>query len=216
MEQVVAASNAGLLLSGFSETVELVVLSFALAVGMGLVMASFRVSPVPPLRWIGTLYVEYFRNTPLLILMLLFFSGFAKIKLRFSGFTAAAIALGLYTGAFVTEVLRSGINAVDRGQVEAARSLGLSFTRMLFHVVLPQAVRTVVPPLGTLMIASIKNSAIAEVISVNELTFQGDLIISREANAVFIGLVVAALYLSLTIPASVLVNWLERRLQIRR
>ena len=191
-------------------------LSFALAIIVGSVMASFRVAPIPPLRWLGTLYVEYFRNTPLLILMLIFFSGFAKIGIRFSGFTAAVIALGLYTGAFVAEVLRSGISAIDRGQIEAARSLGLSFTRMLWTVVLPQAFRTVVPPLGNLLIAAIKNSAIAEVISVNELAFQGDLIVSRRANWLPIGLAVAGLYLALTIPAGVAVNYLEQKLAIRR
>jgi glutamate transport system permease protein len=215
-QAVAATSNAGLLRSGFWVTLELVALSFMLALAMGFVMASFRVSPLAPLRWLGTVYVEYFRNTPLLILMLIFFAGFAKISLQLSNFTASILALGLYTGAFVTEALRSGINAVDRGQVEAARSLGLSFVQMLRLVVLPQAFRTVVPPLGNLFIACIKNSAIAEVISVSELSFQGDLIISREAKPVLYGLVVAVGYLMLTIPAGVAVNWLERQVAIRR
>src|SRR2546421_1242745 len=147
MTALLAETNAGLLRSGFFVTLNLIGLSFALALVLGAAMASFRVSPVPPLRWLGTAYVEYFRNTPLAVLMLLFFFGFPKIALNFSNFVDAVLALGIYTGAFVTETLRSGINSVDRGQVEAARSLGLSFTQMLRLVVLPQAFRTVVPPL---------------------------------------------------------------------
>lgn len=214
--QVVAQTNLDLLRSGFFVTIQLVVLSFALALAMGFVMASFRVSPVPPLRWLGTVYVEYFRNTPLAVFMLLFFFGFARIGLLLSAFVSAVLALGLYTGAFVTETIRSGINAVDRGQVEAARSLGLSFTQMLRLVVLPQAFRTVVPPLGNIFIACIKNSAIASVIAVFDLTYQGEVILPRVGNPIPISLAVAAGYLILTIPAGFFVNWLERKVAIRR
>ena len=216
MTVILGAIDYGLLRTGFAETIKLVLVSFSLAVVVGFVMASFRVSPVPPLRWLGTAYVEYFRNTPLLILMLIFFFGFPKIDLPFSSFTCAAMALGLYTGAFVTEAIRSGINSIDRGQVEAARALGLSFVKMMRLIVLPQAVRTVIPPLGNLLIACIKNSAVAEVIAVVELSYQGDRVATAEANPIPVALAVAAGYLILTIPAGVLVNYLERRLAIRR
>ena len=209
-------TNFDLLRSGFWVTLELVVLSFALAVAIGFVMASFRVGPVPPLRWLGTIYVEYFRNTPLAVLMLLFFFGLARVGLLLSSFVSAVLALGLYTGAFVTEALRAGISAVDKGQVEAARSLGLTFVQMLRLVVLPQAFRTVVPPLGNLFIACIKNSGIASIIAVFDLTYQGEVLLPRQADPIGIGLLVAAGYLSLTIPAGILVNWVEGRLAIRR
>lgn len=210
------AIDYGLLRSGFLVTLRLVVLAFALALAVGIVMASFRVSPVPPLRWLGTIYVEYFRNTPLLVLMLLVFFGLPKIGFLLSAFASAALALGLYTGAFVTETVRAGINSVERGQVEAARSVGLSFLQMMRLVVLPQAIRTVVPPLGNLLIACIKNSAIAQTIAVFDLMYQSDRIITDTAKGIQVGVAVIAAYLVLTIPAGIAVNVAERRLAIRR
>lgn len=201
---------------GFHTTVSLTLWSFALAFAIGVLVASFRVSPIPPLRWVGALYVETIRNTPLPVLFVLFFFGFPKAGVIYSPFTSAVIVLGAYTGAFVGETVRAGINAVGAGQVEAARSLGLTFTQVLGIVVLPQALRTVVAPLGSVFIALTKNSSIAYTISVLELTGIADRLNTETARPIPVFLGAAAAYLVVTFPSGLLVGVLERRTAIRR
>ncbi len=197
-------------------TVLLTVLSFLAALVAGTVVAAFRVSPVPPLRGFGTTWVESLRNTPLTVLMVLFFFGFTKVGIRYSAFTSAVIVLSAYTSAFVAETVRSGINAVARGQADAARSLGLTFPQVLALVVLPQAFRTVVAPLGSIFIALTKNSSIASVISVMEISEVADRLNNETARpfAVFAGAALA--YLALTLPSGFLVGALERKVAIKR
>jgi glutamate transport system permease protein len=179
-------------------------------------VAAFRVGPITPLRVLGTTYVETVRNTPLTVLFVLFFFGLTKVGVLFSPFVTAVIVLGGYTGAFVGETVRSGINAVASGQAEAARAIGLTFPQTLFIVVLPQALRTVVAPLGSLFIALIKNSSIAFIISVPELVFRTDSLANDTARAlpVFVGAAVA--YLCMTIPSGFAWAALERRVAIKR
>src|SRR5215207_7536989 len=112
-------------------TMSLTLLSFATAFVIGIVVASCRVSPIPPLRVAGTFYVETVRNTPLTVLFVLFFFGLTKVGIKYGAFTTAVIVLGGYTGAFIGETVRSGINTVSRGQTEAARALGLTFPQVL-------------------------------------------------------------------------------------
>jgi glutamate transport system permease protein len=197
-------------------TAELTVLSFLVALVIGTVVAGFRVSPVPPLRWVGTLYVETIRNTPLLLLMLLFFFGFTQIGIQYSTFTSAIIVLSAYTGTFVAETVRAGINTVASGQAEAARSLGLSFTQMLGIVILPQAFRAVVAPLGSVLIALIKNSALASVIGVMDLTFLTGQLSNSTARPVAVYVGAAFFYMALALPAGWAVGWLERRVAVKR
>jgi glutamate transport system permease protein len=197
-------------------TAELTALSFVLAMVIGTVVAGFRVSPVPPLRWVGTLYVELIRNTPLLLLMLLFFFGFTQIGVTYSPFTSGIIVLSAYTGAFVAETVRAGINTVATGQAEAARSLGLSFVQLLGLVVLPQAFRSVVAPLGSVLIALIKNSALASVIGVIDLTFLSEQLSNATARPVAVYVGAALFYMALALPAGWAVGWLERRVAIKR
>src|SRR5437762_1577592 len=166
----VVTSHLGDYLDGMRTTAALTVISFAFALVLGTLAAAGRVSPVPPLRWAGTVYVETVRNTPLVVLMFLCYFGLPKVGLRFSEFPTALLALSLYTGAFVTETVRAGINTVPAGEAEAARALGLSFRQVLGAVVIPQALRSVVAPLGSLFIALIKNSAVASTIAVVELS----------------------------------------------
>jgi glutamate transport system permease protein len=201
---------------GVRTTVFLTITSFAVAMVVGITLAACRVSPIPPLRIAATFYVETVRNTPLTALFLLFFFGLTKVGIRYSGFVTAVIVLGGYTGAFVGEAVRSGINAVSRGQAEAARAIGLTFWQTLIVVILPQALRTVVAPIGSLFIALIKNSSIAGVIAVPELVFRTDLLTNATARPIpiYIGAVVA--YLALTIPSGVAFAALERRAAIKR
>jgi putative glutamine transport system permease protein len=183
---------------------------------IGTFVALFRLAPLPLVPGFARAEVEVFRNTPLLVQMQLFWLGLGSIGIRLSPFVAAAAALSLYTGAYVTEAVRSGVATVGAGQMEAARSLGLSFAGAMRFVVLPQAFRAVVPPLGNLFIAMIKNSAIASAIAVAELLYVSEVLDGRTFRTfeIFTGVLVG--YLSLTLPAGVVVRHLERRLELRR
>lgn len=212
----VVLDNLDVFAAGARTTVALTLLSFAVAMAIGITIAACRVSPIPPLRFVGAFYVETVRNTPLTVLFLLFFFGLTKVGILYSGFTTAVIVLGGYTGAFVGETVRSGINSVSRGQAEAARAIGLTFPQTLLVIVLPQALRTVVAPIGSLFIALIKNSSIAGIIAVPELVFRSDGLANSSARPipVFVGAVVA--YLALTIPSGIAFAALERRVGIKR
>jgi glutamate transport system permease protein len=208
--------NLDVYLEGLRTTLALVFLSYAAALALGTLVAAARVSPVPPLRLGGGLYVELVRNTPLVVLMFLFLFGLPKLGLVFSPFRCAVLALSLYTGAFVAETVRSGVNAVPSGQAEAARALGLTFPQTLGTVVLPQALRTVVAPLGSLFIALIKNSAVAFTISVPELARRVDQLNTETAQTIPLLIGAAIAYLALTVPSGLAFGVLERRLAVRR
>ena len=147
-------------------TLKLAFVSFGIALIVGVIIVSFRVSPVPPLVKFATWFVSVFRNIPLLVIFFLALFGLGDLNLVFDYFPTAAVALGLYSGAYVAEVLRSGINAVPQGQAEAGRSIGLGFTQLLRHIIIPQAFRTVIGPIGNLFVANFKNTAVASTISV--------------------------------------------------
>ena len=201
---------------GIRNTVALTLASFAGALVIGLVIATFRVSPVPPLRAAGTTYVETIRNIPPLVLIFVFFFGFPYIDITYPPFVSAGIMLAIYTGAFIGEAVRAGINTVARGQAEASRSLGLTFTQTLGLVVMPQALRSVVPPLGNLFIALVKNTSLASVISVHELTFVSKRLITDTAQGLVVFFGTAVAYLILTLPAGWVVGRIERRAAIKR
>jgi len=197
-------------------TILLTLASFAGAMVIGVVVAACRVSPVPPLRTAAATYTEVARNTPLTVLMLLGAFGLPDLGIRIPLLPTAILALSLYTGAFIAEAVRSGINAVGAGQTEAARSLGLGFGQILSVVVLPQALRTVVAPIANLFIALTKNSSVAYVISVTEMTGIGRILGNQTARPVqaFIGCALG--YLLLTLPVGAAFGVLERRVAIRR
>jgi putative glutamine transport system permease protein len=211
-----------LYLTGLRLTLELTAYSLFGSLILGLVIALLRIAPLAPLRWIGTAYVEFFRNTPLLAQ--LFFWGFGSplIGIRFSPdpleglFRAATAGLITYHTAYVAEVIRSGLISIERGQIDAARSLGLSYLQMLRYIQIPQAVRMVVPPLGNVAIALSKNTSQASVLGVAELLFAGEIVEARTFRAAEAFAAVAALYLLLTLPLAGVVNYLERRLAVVR
>lgn len=212
----VVLDNLGTYAEGMRTTVSLTLLSFAMAMVVGTVVAAFRVSPVRPLRWAGATYVELVRNTPLAVLFVLFYFGLTKVGIRYAEFTTAVIVLGGYTSAFIAETVRSGVNAVSTGQAEAARALGLTFPQVLRIVVLPQAFRTVVAPIGNLFIALTKNSSVASVISVVELTEVADRLNTSTARPIPVFLGAAAAYIVLTLPSGWAVGAIERRVAIKR
>jgi glutamate transport system permease protein len=202
---------------GFVTTLELSVLASALALTLGTVLAAMRVSPVPTLRAAGAAYVELVRNTPLTLVFFFVVFVLPQLDILLPFFVFAVIALTVYHAAFFCEAVRSGINAVGAGQAEAARSIGLTFGQTLQLVVLPQALRTVVPPLINVVIALIKNSSIAAAFAVAELTAVGTRLANTNGDAVIQILVgVAVCYLVLTLPSGWLAGRLERRVAVMR
>lgn len=222
---------------GFLVTLQICVLAAIGALILGALVAVLRISPVPPLRALGTAYVTVFRNMPLTVVM--FFSAFGLPALGSNAdflriplvdslfqrlgtdlpyFRFALIALVLYTAAFVCEALRSGVNAVSPGQAEAARSLGLTFGQNLRHVVLPQSWKAATVPLGSVMIAMIKNSALIGFFGVvGDLSQSADQLTSAEGYAfvpVAIGISIG--YLIMTVPLGVLLDRLEKRQAVAR
>jgi His/Glu/Gln/Arg/opine family amino acid ABC transporter permease subunit len=213
----VIVDNLDIFVQGYLITILLAVAAMALAVAIGTVMASLRVWGGALLSGIAGFYVEFFRNTPLLVQLFFYATLFAPRNLGLSSdpVIVAIVGLGIYTGAFVTEAIRSGILSVDPGQLDAARSLGMSQVSTVRLVVLPQAVRTVIPPLGNLSIALVKNTSLASAISAREVLFVGLLVQSRTFSLEPFLAIVAA-YWSLTIPLSIAVARLERRLVFAR
>jgi len=208
----VLLDNRGLILDGFVQTLYVSGLSAVICLVVGTLLAVLRVSPLPPLRWFGTAYVTIVRNTPLVLVFILVVHGLPELGLHGSFFTRAVIALSTYTSAFVCEIVRSGILTVPAGQAEAARALGMTFGQNLRLVIMPQALRAVVPPLASVLIALVKNSAVAEAFGVLELTGTMDRLVNENANALLaIFLAVAALYVLVTLGISAVFRLLERQ-----
>lgn len=213
----VLLDNLGLYGRAFLGTIELFLVAAVGSLILGAIVAGMRVSPVPILRAFGTVYVNLIRNTPLTLV--LFFFAFAYPRLEIvdlSFFTRACIGLILYTAAFVCEVLRSGINTVPVGQAEASRALGFGFGQTLTTIVMPQAVRAVVPPLTNVQIALLKNTTIASGFSV----FQAGGIyqeLSENGYNVLVGLLWIALgFLILVVPLTLLQRNLDRRWSVAK
>jgi glutamate transport system permease protein len=209
--------NFPLLRDAFLTTLRVSLLAGLLALVLGTLLAAFRVSPIPPLRGLATFYVEVFRNTPLTVVFFFIIFGLPQIDFAVGFFPGAVLAVGLYTAAFVCEAIRSGINTVAPGQAEASRAIGLTFGQSLREVVLPQAFRTVVPPLGNVFIAMVKNTSIAAGFAVTELTAS----LARLSNAnggeiLLVLLAVVLAYMLITVPLAFLVSRVERRVAILR
>ncbi|WP_028478634.1 amino acid ABC transporter permease [Nocardia sp. CNY236] len=215
------------ILEAFWVTIELTVLSAIGALIIGTVVAAMRVSPVPVARWIGTAYVTVFRNTPLTLIIVFMSLGlYTTMGWRLAGegpnslaqnnFRFAVAGLSLYTAAFVCESLRAGINTVPMGQSEAGRSLGFGFVQNLRLVVLPQAFRSVIAPLGSVVIALTKNSTIASAIGVAEAAMLMKKMTENEAAALAIGAIFALGFVVLTLPTGLFFGWLAKRYEVAR
>jgi glutamate transport system permease protein len=216
------------LVSAFWTTIQLTVLSAIGALVIGTVLAGMRVSPVPVARWIGTAYVTVFRNTPLtLIILFCSFGLYQTMGIRLApensptslvdnNFRLAVLGLSVYTAAFVCESLRSGINTVHVGQAEAGRSLGLTFGQNLRLIVLPQAFRAVIAPLGSVLIALTKNTTIASVIGVAEASLLMKTMIENEAAIFVVGGIFALGFVILTLPMGLLFGYLGKRMEVAR
>lgn len=211
--------NADLLGKAFVTTLWLSIAAGALSLVWGVVLAAFRVSPIGPLRTFGTAYVNVFRNTPLTLLFLFLLVGappLLGLTVPF-GFPMALVAMTLYTATFVCEVVRSGVNSVGVGQAEAARSIGLSFFQTLGQVILPQAFRSVIPPLINVYIAHVKNTSVAAGFALFELTASAQRLSNQNPSdvvAIFAG--IGLCYLVITIPMGLASQRIERKVAIAR
>ncbi|MEU3570909.1 amino acid ABC transporter permease [Kitasatospora sp. NPDC036755] len=201
---------------GFLGTLSLFAVSAVLSLVLGVLIAGFRVSPVKPLRVFGTLWVTVLRNTPLTLLFFIVVLGLPRFDITLPFYTFAVLALGCYTSAFVCESMRAGINTVPTGQGEAARSLGMSFGQTMGLVVLPQAYRSVVAPIGSVMIALAKNTAIAGSFSVTELLGTYRTINELGYSIIWTFVWIAVGYLIITLAISAVFNLLERRVAVSR
>jgi His/Glu/Gln/Arg/opine family amino acid ABC transporter permease subunit len=210
--------NLDAFVEGFGTTVQIVVVSFVVAMAVGTLVAAFRVAPNPWLQRAGGIYVETFRNVPLLVLIFISYPGLRRAGVDISAYVAGVASLGLYTAAYVAEVLRSGVFRVSTGQIEASLSLGFSYPQTLRRIVLPQAFRTVISPLGSLIIAMIKNSAIlgGSILALDDLLKTGRLIQARTFETIPAFVWAAAGYLILTGLATLAIRVLETRYAVRR
>lgn len=216
------------LLDAFWATIKLTVLSTVGSLVLGTIIAAMRVSPVPVARWIGAAYVTIFRNTPLtLIIIFCSFGLFQTMGVKLAAdnsstfivdnnFRLAVLGLSVYTAAFVCESLRSGINTVNVGQAEAGRSLGLTFAQNLRLIVLPQAFRAVIAPLGSVLIALTKNTTVASVIGVAEASLLMKKMIENEAAIFVVGGIFALGFVILTLPTGLLFGYLSKRFEVAR
>lgn len=209
--------NRDLFITGFLNTIFLFVLAGIGALALGTLLAAMRVSPVPVLRLLGAGYVTIFRNTPLTLVFFFFAFAYPRLGLiDVSFFVRAVLALTVYTAAFVCEVVRSGINTVDVGQAEASRALGLTFTLTLTEIVFPQAIRSVVPPITSVLNALLKNTTVAAGFAVAEAG-QITPTLSERGAPVLLGMVWIAIgFLILVVPLTVTQRALEKRWSVAR
>ncbi|MEW9531515.1 amino acid ABC transporter permease [Microbispora sp. NPDC049125] len=223
MEAVV--EELPVILQAFWLTVKLAVISGLISLVWGVVLAAMRVSPLPVLRGAGTVYVNILRNTPLTLIIVFCGLGlgtvmnvqFSSDDLSVNNFWLSTIGLSAYTAAFVCEVVRSGVNTVPLGQAEAARSIGLTFLQTLRLVILPQAVRAVIAPLGTVLNALIKNTTVAAAIGVAEAALRMKNMFDAHGDAIipiFLGF--AAGFVILTLPIGLLFGRLAQRMAVAR
>ena len=201
-----------LLLVGAGVTIKITALSVALGVVVGLFVGIARISRIKLLRVLAAIYVDFFRGTPLLVQIFLVYFALPVITgQRVDPFVAAIGSCGINSGAYVAEIFRAGIQSIDKGQMEAGRSLGMTWVQTMRYIIVPQAFKRVIPPLGNEFIALLKDSSLVSVIGFEELTRRGQLIIAKTYGSLEIWLSVAVIYLAMTLTISRFVAYLERR-----
>ena len=192
-------------------TVAVSIVAMAIALAIGLVVALLRLSRSKALNVVASAYVEVIRGTPLLVQLFIIYYGLPQYGIRLSAFAAGVLGLGMNYGAYIAEVYRAGILSVDRGQWEAGGSVGLSRVDLMRYIILPQAIRVVLPPIGNYFISMLKDSALVSTISVVELLRAAQLRVAITFRAMDIYLIVAIIYFVLSYPCSILIRYLESR-----
>lgn len=201
-----------ILILGAGVTIEITAFSVAVGFFIGLFVGIARISQFKVLRVLAAIYADCIRGTPLLVqIFLIYFALPMVIGQRVEPFIAAVAACGINSGAYVSEIFRAGIQAIDIGQMEAGRSLGMTWWQTMYSIILPQAIRNILPPLGNEFIAMLKDSSLVSVIGFEELTRRGQLIIAQTYGSFEIWMTVAILYLIMTLAISRIVSLLEKR-----
>jgi polar amino acid transport system permease protein len=202
------------LLRGAGVTIGLVVASGLAGTIIGLVFGTLRSAPFAPIRWLASIYTNFIRGIPILIILLFLYYEIPLLfpYATFSQTITAVIGLSVYAGAYIAEIFRGSIQAIPRGQLEAAEALGLNYVQKMRHVVLPQALKIAVPPGIGFLIALVKASSLVSVISATDLTRAGRIVTSQNHQPLTTFLIIAALYFVISYPLSLLGRWYERRL----
>lgn len=209
---VVVKSHMGYFMVGALITLEITALSVGFGMALGLISALFRMSKLRIGRFIATAYIDFFRGTPLFVQILLLYFGVLPLIFDASPIVAAVIACSLNSGAYIAEIVRAGIQAVEKGQMEAARSLGMTKIQAMKYVILPQAYKIVIPPLINEFIAMLKDTSLVSAIAASELTYRGSMLYSTTYEAAWIWGTVAMIYFIMTKALSVMGDYAERRL----
>lgn len=205
-----------LLITGAGITIQITAISVGLGLIIGMFVGIARISNVKLLRWLAAIYIDFLRGTPLLVqIFLIYFALPVLLGQRVDPFIAAITACGINSGAYIAEIFRAGIQAIDEGQMEAGRSLGMTWVQTMRYIIVPQAFKNIVPPLGNEFIALLKDSSLVSVIGFEELTRRGQLIIARTYGSLEIWISVAIIYLVMTLTISRLVAYLEKRLDTK-
>jgi His/Glu/Gln/Arg/opine family amino acid ABC transporter permease subunit len=201
----------GPLLLGAVTTVEITLLSFIVALSIGLLFALLKLGAPKPVVWLINLYVEVFRNTPVLAQVFIIYFGLAYIGIQVAAIPAAVVGLGLNGGAIMTEIIRSGLAAVHKGQREAALSVGMTPWTSLRFIILPQTWRITLPPMGNYAIALLKDTAVVSAIAAPEIMFYARNLVTSTFDTTFIYVLAALLYFALSFPLARMVSHFEQR-----
>ena len=207
----VAVENFGPLVAGLLITVQLTLVVIVLALIFALLVALAGMSRLPPLRWLVRSYIEAIRGTPLLLQLIYIYYVLPEIGIRLNAFTAGVIGLTLNYSAYLSEVYRGGIQAVPRGQHDAAAALGMTSTLAMRRIILPQAIRIIIPTLGNYFISLFKDTALCSVVSIQEVVFTAQIIAARNFQYFTLYTIVGAMYFVVSFPAARLVGYLERK-----
>jgi len=211
----VISASLPFLLEGLLVTLGLTIVSILIGIVIGSLAGIARVSKVKILRSVATVYIDFIRGTPLLVQVFLIYFGIPGLTGSPVPSTVAAIvALSINSGAYVAEIVRAGIQSIDKGQEEAAKSLGMSAVQAMRYIIFPQTIRRILPPLGNEFISLLKESSLVSAISIEELLRKGQIVITRNFRPFEIYITVALMYLVMTLLISQLVRWMERRLRI--
>ena len=208
----ILTNNWSSFLTGFWNTILCSVIALIFSLILGVIFALLEVAPPKIGRSIAHIYIDIFRNIPLLVIVMIFYLIVPRFLVRLSGFQAGTIGLTLYTSAFIAETVRSGINSIGDGQMEGARSNGMTYIQAMRYVILPQALKIVIPPLGNQFVNLIKNSSVLAFVAGFDLMYQAQLIAFASFQTIDTYVVVGLFYLVLTLPLSYYMRHLEKKL----
>lgn len=210
----ILTTYSDVLIDGFLNTLYSSIIALLFSLIIGTLMAIFQLSKNKWIKGLANAYVEFFKNIPLLIIVMFFYVVVPLYWFSIDGFTAGTIGLTIYTSAFIAETVRAGIMGVPKGQTEAGLSTGLTQSETMRYIILPQAFKIVIPPLGNQFINLVKNSSVLAMVTGLDLMYQGDLIASETFNTFDTYILIGLIYLIITLPLTYLMSYIERRLNV--